>query len=138
MRITPNYIRARYWAGTRNKDTEEFYFDKLTTIKGLIKQLPNQSDRLVYEQNRKHEVNNLENLYDFLSPQIRFHLLCWFDLKYCIHYTIAESPIKKELADIIDDAISREYNMVKIDLEPDYRTFYSKAMEFRKNFTHFL
>lgn len=140
MRFTPNYLRAKYWNGvdTFNRHTEFFYFETLKKIKALIQQLPNEKDRLVYEKERKHEPNVLESLYDFFSPQVRFYLLCDFDMKCCIHYTVAKGPLEKQITELVHVGIASEFILHKIDLKPNYSTYYLNVMDYQKKFTHIL
>lgn len=142
IRFKSNYKKEQALASEvkrhRNRIIRDYYYDTLEAIKNLIKKLPDQNDRLVYERCRIKEKGNLENVYDFFSPQIRFHLICWFDLNYQIHYSIGDSPLKDYITKEINLGIELNLNLIGVPLKPDFKTYYQKAMIFKKDYTSFL
>ncbi|WP_256014178.1 hypothetical protein [Desertivirga xinjiangensis] len=141
-RSKPNFKKAEAIASEefrhRNFLIRQYYYRTLKEIKQLIQYLPEESDRLVYERCRRAEKGNEENVHDFFSPQIRFHLICHYDLQYYIHYTIGDSSLKEPLTKMLRYRTSSFYNMVHVTLQPDFNTYYHNVIDYQKDHIHIL
>ena len=109
-----------------NKSTEGLYHQIIKQVKKLYADLPNETDRTVFEMNRKADATSVTGMHDFLTPSFYWNLECDVWGKYWIYYAFNNCPFERQITDLIDKWCLMSYSKVK-ELE-NFSLYYRTVM----------
>jgi hypothetical protein len=111
----------------RNEIVDMVYVRFLKSIKELYSQLPNESERLIYERNRKFDRSCCESMWNFTTPTFRMNLSCDPLSQYWIDYDFNNCPFEEEIMALFNDCGLIRY-MTRLK-SPDYPEYFNNLLE---------